>query len=224
MKNGVCPGRSLIWVCKPVLSVWPTWVLDTILALRAICSVIPDGCFSSSGCPLRPGVSLDCIFWIPALLLVGNVQRERNIQRVFSCLPDFWMDLVKHKDGQRQGDTLDLMWNLDHSLRIYQTGFVILQRLLLYQRLNSQSLLSNNLYYRLAIFKERSLSLIHPGLAGIWFALFLDSLSAERPSIPPPLPGVWENGNFVWEGFFFNQGCLVLFLSSKNNRLLPSAV
>lgn len=37
----VCQGRSLIWVCKPVQSVWPTWILDSILALKAICLVIP---------------------------------------------------------------------------------------------------------------------------------------------------------------------------------------
>lgn len=202
MKNGVCPGRSLIWVCKPVLSVWPTCVLDTILALRAICSVIPDGRFSSSGCPLRPGVSLDCIFWIPALLLVGNAQRERNIQRVFSCLPDFWMDLVKHTDGQRQGDTLDLMWNLDHSLRIYQTGFVSLQRLLLYQRLNSQSLLSNNLYYRLAIFKERSLS------HSPWISWHLVCLVLRQPLCRETLhsstsPGSLREREFCLRGIFF---------------------
>lgn len=42
---------------NPVLSVWPTWMLDSIfLALKAICSVIPNGLFSSCGCSLSTGV------------------------------------------------------------------------------------------------------------------------------------------------------------------------
>lgn len=59
---------GLIWVCKPVPSVWPTWILDSILALKAICSVIPNGRFSSCGCSLSPWVSSHRIFWIPAVV------------------------------------------------------------------------------------------------------------------------------------------------------------
>lgn len=65
-----------------------------------------------------------------------------------------------------------------------------------------------------------------PGLAAIWFALFLDSLSAEREGLGT-FHSSTSRGSFR-EGILserdFYQGCLVLFLSSKNNRLLPSAV
>lgn len=59
-------------------SVWPAWILDSILALKAICSVIPDGRSSSCGRSFGSEIRLDCIFWIPAQLLVSDEQREKK--------------------------------------------------------------------------------------------------------------------------------------------------
>lgn len=131
---------------------------------------------------------------------------------------DSCMGLVKHTDVQMQGDVTDAMWNMESDC------LALLN--LLHRHAEVQP---NNLYYGLAVFKELSLSFI-PGLAAIWFALFLDSLLCRKRR-PWHLPFLHLSREFEREGilserdFFFKyQGCLVLFLSSKNNRPLPSAV
>lgn len=49
-----------------------SWISDSILALKVICSVIPNVHLSSCGCGAGPGGSSDCSF------LNSNQQRGNN--------------------------------------------------------------------------------------------------------------------------------------------------
>lgn len=81
LKNDVCPAWSLIWDCKLVwvsgqLGYWiPFWLWKLLAQSFLMGDSVPVAVF------LGLGVSLDCIFWIPAHYWSerSNIRKKHNI-------------------------------------------------------------------------------------------------------------------------------------------------